>query len=156
MLALNGAARLARHLHKMLTHQTWQSEGVGVDTVNIVSTTIDNALESGTCHSGVSLDNDGVLLHIQANGGASAIVGQWLVNGTASDFFVQRTIISGTLQVDPGAGFLQLNVNRTYDSQRSTAGIKTTVIFLEVSSDISGVPIVATADFTLICEQGTR
>jgi len=138
----------------MLTHQAWQSEGTGVPTVNIVSDTIFNGRTSGTCHAGVSLGSDGVLSEIQAGGGFSAVIGQWLVNGTASDFFVQRTIISGTLQVDPGAGFLQLNADRTYDSQRSTAGIKTTVIFLEISSDMSGVPIVATADFTLVCEQG--
>ena len=140
----------------MLTHQTWQSEGAGVDTVNIASTTLFNSRISGTCHAGVSLGSDGVLSHIQSNGGFSAIIGQWLVNGTASDFFVQRTIVSGTLQVDPGAGFLQLNVDRTYDNQRTGPGISTTELFLEVSSDISGVPIVETATFILICEQGTQ
>lgn len=136
-------------------HQTWDTEGTGAATVILKDRTISNFRTSGTCHSGIKLGLNGILSTIQNDGGFSAIIGEWLVNGTAANFYVQRTIISGTLEVDTGAGFLQLNADRTYDNQKSSAGIKTTVVFFEISSDVSGVPIVATATMTFESEQGT-
>jgi hypothetical protein len=116
----------------MLVHQTQTSEGTASDFVNITDRTIENVTTSGTCHSGVRFGSSGVLSKIQPNGGLSAISGEWLGSGTASDFYLQRTIISGTLEDDAGAGFLQLNANRDYDNQKSSLGTKTTVVFFEV------------------------
>jgi len=139
----------------MLVHQTQTSEGVASDTVNITDRQVSNVRESGTCHSGVKFGSDGILSKLQANGGFTAISGQWLVSGTASGFFLQHTIISGTLEVDPPvATFNQLNTDRTYDNQKSSSGTKTTVVFFELSSDVSGSPIVDTATMTFISEQG--
>ncbi len=138
----------------MLIHQIQTTGGVASDTVNITDRNIRNSRGSGTCHSGVVFGSDGILSKIQAEGGLSSISGQWLVSGTASTFYLQRTITSGTLEADPGTGFLQLNAARTFDNQKSSAGEKTTVVFFELSSDVSGVPIVDTATMTFVSDQG--
>ena len=101
----------------MLVHQTQDSEGTVAASVKVTDRNVVGVRETGTCHSGIRLALDGVLSTIQANGGFSAISGEWLVTGAASGFFVQRTIISGTLEVHPGAGFFQLNVTRDYHNQ---------------------------------------
>lgn len=138
----------------MLVHQIQDSEGVVLEGVKLTNRDILGFRISGTCHAGVQFGSDGVLFKIQSEGGLSAIIGQWLLSGSAASFFLQRTIISGTLEVDAGTGFLQLNANREYDNQKSTAGVKTTVVFFELSSDVSGVPIVDTATMIFECEQG--
>lgn len=141
----------------MLLHQIQDSEGTVSDTVKITDRTVSNARDSGTCHSGVRFGSSGVLSKIQPNGGFSAVSGEWLVSGTASGFFVQHTILSGTLEVDPAvATWNQLNVNRDYDNQRSSAGTKITVVFFELSSDVSGVPLLDTATMTFESEQGVE
>lgn len=138
----------------MLSHQNWTTEAVAAtNVVTLTSRTVSNFIVDETCHSGIRLGSDGVLRLFQNNGGLSAVVGQWLVNGTASTFYAQRTITVGTLEVDAGAGFLQLNVNRDYDNQKSTTGVKTTTVFFEISSDASGTPIVDTATMTFISER---
>lgn len=132
----------------MLVHQTQTSEGAASDTVTLNDRTVLREGFEGTINSGIQLNSSGVLFLVQANGGTSAVGGEWLVSGTASTFYAQRTIISGTLEVDSGAGFLQLNATRDYINQKSTSGLKTTVVFFEISSDASGVPLVATATMT--------
>jgi len=129
----------------MLIHQNHTSEGSSPPAVHVTDRTVDNErFFGGACHSGIKLGSDGVLSIFQPDGGFSAIIGEWLLSGGAAGFFVQRTIVSGTLEVDPGAGFLQLNADRIYDNQKSTMGTKTTEVLFEFSSDMSGTPIVAT------------
>ncbi len=132
----------------MLVHQIQTSEGSVSASVNLEDRTITGFGESGTIHSGIETGSDGVLSKIQANGGLSAISGEWLLSGAASGFYIQRTILSGTLEVDAGAGWLQMNTNRTYDNQKASVGNKTTEVFFEISSDVSGVPVVDTATMT--------
>ena len=139
----------------MLVHQNQTSEGSVGNAINIKDRTVTNFRASGTCHAGIKLGLNGVLSTIQAAGGFSAKSGEWLVNGSASTFYVQRTITVGTLQVDPGSGFLQLNVDRIYDSQRSVNGFKTTTVFFEIADSVAGTNILATATMTFECEQGT-
>lgn len=140
----------------MLTHQAWDSEGpAAANIVSLSSRTVSNFRVDLTCHSGVRLVSDGVLHTLQANGNLSQVTGEWLVNGTPATFFVQRTIISGTLESDPGAGFLQLNTTRDYDNQKASVGVKTTVVFFEISDDVSGIPVIDTATMTFISEQET-
>lgn len=129
------------------------SSGVGVAGVNIKNRQVSNLQEFIPCHSGVKLGLDGVLSTINSFGGFNSISGEWLITGSAAGFWVQRTIISGTLEVDPGGGFLQLNADRIYDNIKASQGIKDTLIFLEISSDSSGTPIVGTATFQLTSEQ---
>jgi len=139
----------------MIVHQSHTSEGSVAAFVNVTDRLISNGRDTGTCHSGVRVGLGGVLFGIQADGGFSAISGDWLPVGTPANFFVQRTLIRGTLEVDPGTGFKQCNADRDYDNQKASAGLKITEIFLEFSSDVSGSPIVGTATLTFESEQGT-
>jgi len=132
----------------MIIHQLYSTAGTAAPAIKVSSRTVSNTVTGGTCHSGVKFGLNGVLSTLQNNGGNSAVTGEWLVVGTASDFYVQRTIVSGTLQVDPGPGFLQLNVDRIYDNQQTSVGIKVTVVDFEVASDAEGTTIVATATMT--------
>ncbi len=138
----------------MLSHQNWDSEqNVVGNLARINNRTISNVLSGGTCHSGIQLDNDGILYLIQANNGISAVIGEWNINGAVANFFVQRTIISGTLEIDPGAGFLVLSTDRIYDNQKSSVGVKTTEVFFEISDDAGGTNIIDTATMTFVSEQ---
>ncbi len=136
----------------MLVHQAWESEGA-VTGVNIVSTTIISFSTSGTVYSGVRFGSDGVLYRFQPNGGVSALPLQWLLSGTASDYYVSRTVGSGTLDVDAGAGPLQLNANRDYNIQNSMIGIETAEVFFEIASDVSGSPVVGEGTITFQAEK---
>lgn len=137
----------------MLVHQHQDSEGAVPPSVKLTSRNVFNSSDSGTVHSGIKLGLSGAASTIQFNGGFSAIIGEWLLSGASSDFFVQRTIISGTLEVDPGNGFLAMSTDRIYDNQKSSFGEKTTEVFFEISSDISGVPVIETATMTFISDK---
>jgi len=134
----------------MLSHQNWQSEqNILGNIANITNRTVSNIRFGATCHSGIKLDNDGILYTIQPNGGFSAIIGEWNINGPVGNFFAQRTILNGgSLEVDPGTGFLQLNADRIYDNQKSSIGLKRTTVFFEISDDAGGTNIIATATMT--------
>lgn len=148
MQASRGEVVFHRHLLDMLVHQNQETEGVGSATVKVNSRTVSNTNFNDECSSGIVFGSDGVLSRIQFNGGTSAITGEWLVSGLSSNFYVERTIDSGTLQTDPGAGFLQLNATRSYENQTSQVGVKTTVVTFQVASDAGGTNIVATATMT--------
>ena len=67
-----------------------------------------------------------------------------MLNGSAGDFYVSRTIDSGTLTTDAGAGPLQLNTDRDY----SINGLnKTTQVSFEISDDVSGSPVRASVTY---------
>lgn len=132
----------------MLVHQTQTSEGAVIDTVVLGNRNVTNFRAVLPCESGIKLDSDGILYTVQNDGGFSAIIGEWLVSGTASTFYVEHTILDGTLETDPGPGFLQLNVDRIYINLKSSEGTKITTVFFEISSDASGTPVVATATMT--------
>lgn len=127
---------------------------MGVPGVNVTNREINNFSAFSDCHSGIKLGLNGVLSTINAFGGFNAITGEWLITGSAADFYVQRTIIDGTLDQDPGTGFLQLNTDRIYELVRAVEGEATTILFLEFSSDVSGVPLVGSATYTIIATQG--
>ena len=140
----------------MLVHQHQTSEGTVGTTVNITDRTVSNSRPfDSPCHSGIRLGTNGVLSIFQAAGGLSVIQGEWLVSGNPTTLFAKRTLISGDLQVDPGTGFLQLNVNRDYDNQKSSEGVKTTVVFFEIADDAIGTTIFDSATMTFRSEQGT-
>ena len=138
----------------MLVHQTWESEGA-VTGVNIVSTTIISFSTEGTVYSGVRFGSDGVLYRFQPNGGVSSLPLQWLLSGTASNYYLQRTINSGTLDTDAGTGWLQLNSNRDFNIQNTMIGIEEAEIYFEISSDMSGTPVVGDGTITFRAEKET-
>jgi len=141
----------------MLLRHIRGTDGAVSDFVNITDRTINNFRISGTCHSGVRFGTSGVLSKRQANDGLSAIFGEWLGQGTGSGFFVHHTIVSGALEVDPAElTWNQLNVDRDYDNQLASEGTKTTVVFFQLSSDVSGVPLLDTATMTFISRQGVK
>ncbi len=139
----------------MLQHIHSESEGTVGNVVTITSRTISRFRLDETCYSGIMFGGDGILYAIQNNTGTSAIIGEWLVNGTPGDFYVSRTIISDTLDTDAGAGPLQLNAGRLYRINRSMIGVKTTVITCDISDDVSGSPILDSATFTFVAEYET-
>jgi len=132
----------------MLVHQSWETEVVASASVKLKDRTVANTSLTGPVHSGIRTGSDGVLSLIQANGGFSAVSGEWLLSGLSSAFWIQRTILVGTLEVDPGAGFLQMNTNRTYDNQIAVVGTKGTIVFFEISSSVGGTPVIETATMT--------
>lgn len=134
--------------------ETDGSSGAGVAGVNVINRLIFQQNFFSDCHAGVKLGSNGVLSTINAFGGFNPIEGEWLITGTAANFYVKRTIVSGTLDTDPGPGFLQLNTDRIYELIRDIDGTGNTVLFLEFSSDASGVPIVASATYDITAEQG--
>ena len=135
----------------MLAYQIHGSAGSVNPNVKLLGRTLNSAgLFTNAVYSGLKFGADGVLSKVQWNDGLSAISGQWLISGAASGFWIQRTVISGTLEVDPGNGFLIMNISRNYKNIKSSVGTKTTEVFFEISSDASGVPLVATATFTFV------
>ena len=88
--------------------------------------------EMGTVYSGVKFDQDGLLYARQSNGGWSAF-GTWLLNGTNSDYYINRTINSGTLTGDAGTGSsITLGTDRVYDIQRTSGGTSTAQVDFEI------------------------
>lgn len=136
----------------MLIHQNQESDGVVTEATNLTTRTVFNTVTTGECSSGIVLDNAGVAFTKNANNSNSQITGEWLIAGTPANFYVQRTVIQGTLTSDPGGGFLQLNATRTYSIKQLSTGSKTTIIFLEISDDAGGTNIVASATITMFAQ----
>jgi hypothetical protein len=99
-------------------------------------------------YSGLKIDADGNLYERTPNGGWSQFA-VWLLAGTASTYYVSRTILTGTLTTDAGAGPLQLNADREYDVQTSK-GTKDASVQFDIASDVSGTPIVASRTYTFL------
>lgn len=108
---------------------------------------------TGTIYSGVRFGADGSLYERQPAGGWSRF-GTWLYNGTASTYYLSRSIDAGTLTTDAGAGPLQMNSNRDYDIQLSSNGSKTTSVTFDISDDVSGSPVIDTQTWTFNIERG--
>jgi len=133
-------------------HSSWGDPG---NVANLTDRSITNT-SIKVCHAGVKIGSDGALYTQHALGGWSAIDGEWFVNGSAGGFYVSKTLESGTLTTDAGAGPIQTNVDRIYDIQEATTGLtKTAVITINISDDITGLPILATAVFSLSATKRT-
>lgn len=106
------------------------------------------------CYAGIRLGADGNVYSQLRNGNWSN-VGQWLLSGAAADFSVVRTLNSGSLTTDAGAGPLALSSDRTYSISNSTWGtIKTTVITLVVEATTGGADY-AERQYTLVAQLGS-
>ena len=136
----------------MLISQYEASEGAVTAATHLTTRTVFNTVTTGECFSGIVLDNAGVAFTKNADDGNSQITGEWLIAGTPANFYVQRTVTSGSLTTDPGAGFLQLNVTRTYSIRQIGTGDRTTKILLEISDDAGGTNIVASATITMFAQ----
>lgn len=100
----------------MLAHMHQESEGPVSDAAQtpVLPDFSRTTNPPFTAYSGIKFDADG---DIYARDGTATWqkVGTWLLVGTNTDFSVSRTIDSGTLETDAGAGPLQLNADRIYD-----------------------------------------
>ena len=76
---------------------------------------------SGTVYSGVKFDSDGGVYERQPTGGCSRKF-SWYLGGVLdnTDYYIVRTIISGSLTTDAGAGPLVLSTDRIYDIQETS------------------------------------
>jgi len=106
---------------------------------------------TGTCYSGLKIGSDGNLYERQAAGGWSRF-GTWLFIGTAANYYVQRTVTSGSLTTDAGGPVgsgLQLNADRIYDIQISY-GEKLATVKFEIATESAGTTIVASNSYSFV------
>lgn len=117
--------------------------GASAEVVRFVSHDFSREGTTAPVYSGLRIATAGNLQARTATGSWQGI-GSWLLNGSAGDFYVSRTIDSGTLTTDAGAGPLQLNTDRDY----SINGLnKTTQVSFEISDDVSGSPVRASVTY---------
>lgn len=129
--------------------------GTASFAVALSSNSFATSLGSGTCYSGLKIDADGNLYERNAAGGWSRF-GTWLFIGTAANYYVQRTVASGSLTTDaggPAGSGLQLNADRIYDVQTGF-GEKEAVIKFEIATESAGTTIVATRSYTFFAQSG--
>ena len=107
---------------------------------------------SGTIYSGAKFDADGSV-YARTAAGAWQVVGTWLIAGSAATYYISRTIDTGTLTTDAGAGPLQMNTDREYDKQGTAGGGFVSVgVTYSISDDVSGTPVVATGTYLFSLE----
>jgi len=126
------------------------------NTVQILSNDFLTQGFSSTVFSGVKFDSDGNMYERQEAGGWSSI-GAWLLNGTASDFYIYRSITAGNLTTDSGGVLgtpVQLNTDRTYDIQRTTDGEKEATVDFVISDQADGTPILANKSLSFFLIKG--
>lgn len=121
-----------------------ETEGAAGDIASLFNHTVENT-KFKICFAGFKIDADGGLYLQQAGGGYSLVQGEWLVNGSSADFWVSRSILSGSLDDDAGAGPLNCNVDREYSITQLDPGTNIAVIAVEISDDVSGSPIIASS-----------
>jgi hypothetical protein len=102
------------------------------------------------CYAGIRIAADGDVYALSAAGVTWQRVGTWLLVGASSAFYVSRSIDQGTLSTDAGAGPLVCSTNRDYKIINVThKSTEIASITLDIASDVSGAPIVATRSYTL-------
>ena len=79
--------------------------------------TVQGGTSNPTMYSGIKIDADGGVYERQIGGGWSRVF-TWLLSGTNSAYYVNRTVVSGSLTTDAGSGSaLTLDSDRIYDIQ---------------------------------------
>jgi hypothetical protein len=94
----------------------WKETLASGPVVSPVSTPVGYFPESGVCYARVEYKTDGVE-YKNPNATTSSTTtsrGNWLDSGAASEVWLERTIVSGSLTEDPGAGRHQLSSNRLF------------------------------------------
>jgi len=124
---------------------------VGSEFVNLLSYNLKGVRPSGTAYSGVKFDNDGNLYVLRGTNNYGLLTA-WLVKGSASSFYISRVIQSGSLNVDAGAGPIIMSTDRLYSIQRIFEGEQNATIDFEISSDVSGAPVLANGQIILTAE----
>ena len=124
---------------------------VSANSANISTIGPDNPVVAG-----LQINSSGVEWSSNAAGSYNVGRGVWLDSGLNSEVWVERTIDSGTLDVDAGSGRLVLSTTRTYEKHDATipGGSQTCTVTYDYWDAASGgnlldsVQIVHTAERT--------
>lgn len=120
--------------------------GVSV-VVAPTKTILDAATDPADAIAQVKVDSDGSLYE---NIGAGFVSYEaWLDAGSNTQVWVERTIISGTLDVDAGSGRLACTADRIFGVTQTVLGSKATVIDLKFYDAASGGSLLDTQRVTL-------
>jgi len=131
------------------------SSGAAGNAVTLPTGVIGNAGLDSIVYSGLKFDSDGNLYKRQTGGGWSSL-GAWLLNGSASSFYVGRRVDDGTLTTDAGgtlAAPLQLNTDRIFDVQRSAFGTKEATTYFELGNQSDGSNVMDSDSYTFTAEK---
>ena len=123
----------------------------GAQNTKVIALPSNNFLTSqidGLTYSGLKIGSDGLLYERQPGGGWSSF-DTWLVTGTNTDFWVTRSVTSGSLTTDAGGTHptaLQLNSDRIWDVQTETSKVCSVLFKIWDVSD--GTVLMASATYT--------
>lgn len=104
------------------------------------------------CYAGVRVHLDGNLYQSSPTNSYTNDYEIWLDDGSNSEVWVERTIISGTLTSDAGTGRLACSTSRTWYISRGFVGTKNTSIDLKFYDAASGGNLLDTQRVNLSAE----
>jgi hypothetical protein len=136
----------------------FQHKGIGGNVAALPAFEVDTfkreVLVGSECYAGVKFDADGVIYSMQSNGGWSS-VGSWLLSGVNTAFWVTSVIDSGALGTDAGRGPLAMSTDREFSVLEEVYGqTDDAQVSFEISTDVSGTPIVATGTYVIQASLG--
>ncbi len=137
----------------MLMSMKNMGSDVGSESVQLANYDFFHEHGSGEVFSGVKFDNDGNLYVLQSTG-SYGLVTAWLVKGSASGFYLSRSIFSGSLDTDAGTGWLVLSTDREYNISRAFLGVKRATVDFQISSESDGDPVLVEGRIVMSVEQG--
>ena len=105
---------------------------------------------SETIYSGIKIDADGYVYR-RSTYGTWQNVSPWLLNGSASTYYVSMTINSGTLTTSSGTGPLQCSTDRSWEISGSSTP-KTATITLTLADNTTGAPVLKSRQYFLSIE----
>lgn len=101
----------------------------------------------GTSSAGYELNADGIAYE-GVNGSYSAISGEWLLAGSASDFEVRATLNSGTTPSGTLGSWVALSTTRTWELSAPSGQVRSCELTVEIRR-ASDSTVVATATITI-------
>lgn len=101
------------------------------------------------CNAGIKIDADGSV-YTKSNNGVWQVVATWLLVGPNTAWWVSRTIDSGTLTTDAGAGPLVCSSDREYSiANVILSSTKTVTLTLELSNSDTGSPVISAVQYLI-------
>lgn len=120
------------------------SSGIAGEFVDITFLNDASILDTGVAtNASINFQSDGDVGQVTGGGGGSDI-GVWITPQTGTPFtryWIQRTLNSGSLDEDPGTGWLRLDTTR----QWSTGATLTANLDFDIATDASGTNIISSA-----------
>jgi len=106
----------------------------------------------GTATARYNVKSDGTIFGTSGNNTTSQL-GTWLTFGTASNYEVRATVVSGTLSSGTTGSWLDLASDREWTVAQVTVGINTAVITVEIRN-ASTLVVVDSATIEIEAERG--